>query len=103
MIHAIYIYFIINALIAGGETERKIFWIMFLIGLPYLICDVSWSWIKGLIERYEVVTLYKLYFTNHFNDEKWIVILNDIYPKSNKYRKWIIRRISNKYNYGITK
>lgn len=105
MIHAIYIYFIINAFIAGSGATWKECLRDFLIGLPYHICDIAWSWIKGPIGALEIKTLYDLYFTDKFGVEKqfWIDILKSLYPKSNKYRRWVIRQIDKKYNYGITK
>ncbi|PVH26994.1 hypothetical protein [Sphingobacterium corticibacter] len=106
MIHAIYIYFIINAFLAGGVSDNwKQLIIYFLFGLPYAVCMILYHRvIRPISESMELITLYRLYFSKHFEGENhptWKDILMDLYPRSSLYRKWVIRLIARKYGWEI--
>ncbi len=107
MIHLIYIYFIINALLAGiaiGCDEKP--WMIIIAALfgclyplLYLISIAGW-----IDRQLELHTLFVLYFTNGFKKvatPEGISALKRAYPKANWYRKWVLRQIDRKYGYGI--
>lgn len=116
MIHLIYIYFIVNAFLAGYEyrwdKHIPVAMVMFLIGLPvilldYLIVFIGWIYLKLLIKGW-----YHLYFTNTFgkSNEMWIKIRRQQYKgiradntNFNWYERFFMRQLDKKYNYGITK
>ena len=120
MIHLIYIYFIVNAFLAGctvGNKEGVItFFIAVLVGSPlygilfiYACAEafIKWSNDKALIKGW-----YRLYFTNYFaklgdgtvrirQAQYWGHKVNGV--KANSYGRFFLRQLDKKYNYGITK
>lgn len=107
MIHLIYIYFIINAFIAGlvySDSDNwgiTLCWLLFGCLSPlYLL----WNWLDKILE---VRTLFYLYFTNFFKDRltpEMHTVLRNTYKKETRlYKRWVIRQVDRKYNYGITK
>jgi len=107
MIHLIYIYFIINAFLAGmfAQDNWKYSLLAFFFGCLYPIVWVS----IRLIEITEIRTLFDLYFTKNFANFNDSQIENmKSYHKhqvSNNrwFRVWIMKLVDKKYNYGITK
>src|SRR5690606_21634092 len=107
MIHAIYIYFIINAFIAGMLSTEN--WKYSILALFFgCLYPIVWLSIK-LAEITEIRTLYDLYFSNNFanfNDTQ-IERMKEYHKyKVNKkrwYKIWVMKLVDKKYNYGITK
>lgn len=108
MTHLIYIYFIINALLAGiaiGSNENA--WVIIAAALfgslypfVYLISIAGW-----IDRQLELHTLFVLYFTDRFKKvqtPEGIAALRRAYPKANRYRKWVLRQVDKKYGFGIT-
>lgn len=105
MTHLIYIYFIINAFIAGlfhsdlDNWKYTLCWFFFGALFPLYL---AWGWLDRTLE---ITTLFVLYFTNWFKtgvSDKGIDILRESYKIANPYKKWVLRQIDKKYNYGIT-
>lgn len=107
MIHLIYIYFIINAFIAGLFHSDLYNWkytlCWFLFG-----CLFPFGWFcKWGDKEVELTSWFMFIFTNKWGNmnDKEIDYLRIAYrgPYLTKYRKWVLRQIDKKYNYGITK
>lgn len=105
MIHLIYIYFIVNSFLAGlfhKDLENKYYTICWLLfGCLYpLLLFITW-----IDNKVELSTIFMIYFTDYFkvnkdrisSDFKWYY--NDT---DSRYKKFILRKIDKKYNYGIT-
>lgn len=119
-IHAIYIYFILNAFVSGiafGSNEKWYYSVsMLFFGLPFCILYVAGFIIigsAGLISRkLLIIPWYRLYFTDYFGNVKgdFIRIRRDQYfgrvkfgkKYMNAYDKFFIRQLDKKYKYGIT-
>lgn len=121
MIHAIYIYFIINALITGvsiGKKDRISFLIFSSVfGLPFYACAFSYYFIGCLLKLIDdkllIQGFYRLYFTDKFSaiDKQTVDLRRRQYfgqagigvknRELNKYEKFFLRQIDKKYNYGI--
>lgn len=108
MIHAIYIYFIINAFIAGSANNWKLLIRDLLIGLPFYVFDIAFSWFSLLIWRlnskYFFISFFRLWFTDRY---KFFEVRMD-YVRSrlvegNWFERQFIRQLDKKYGYGITK
>jgi len=103
MIHLIYIYFIINAFVAGvfstASWQKSVLALFFgcLYPLIYVTSFVGW-----LDRKTEIATLFCLYFTNRFKgfNEEQIDRLKEYYDyqveKNNKYKIWVIKQIDKK-------
>lgn len=122
MIHIIYIYFIINAFIAGysiGINEG--FWRFILalfFGIPFYSVVFIYTCSEALFKLIDNKTLvtgwFKLYFTNHFNkmDKETISLRKRQYNgtsgigrkgrRINKYERLFLEQIDKKYKFGIT-
>lgn len=115
-------YFMVNAFIAGMVMNEKGFkwWHIvaaFLFGSLIWISLFIWDAIKWIDKHIEASTLYRLYFTDYwekqfdhkddlyYSPEQRIKMFRDLYkhPKQTRYRRWVIRQIDKKYNFGITK
>jgi hypothetical protein len=120
MIHLIYIYFIVNAFIAGvsvGYREKLLDIVVSLtIGLPYYGIVFVYTCIEALIIWIGRVSLirgwYRLYFTSYFENmsELAIKIRRQQYlgtrknsKNANSYERFFLRHLDKKYGYGITK
>lgn len=115
MIHLIYIYFIINAYIAGKEGDNdvllSIFYILF--GLPFVLGSLVVFVAIKLFQVIQLKTWYRIYFTDYFSclSKKTIDIKKNQYhgrfinkrSNFNRYNRFLMRLIDKKYNYGITK
>lgn len=103
MTHIIYIYFIVNAFLAGqcwGDDKdlRLTVLALFFGSLSPVIFALHW-----IDRKIEFRTILALVFTDHFKKDINIEYMRGIYKYSNRYKKWVIRMIDKKYNYGITK
>ena len=106
MTHAIYIYFIINAFIAryvyGADNNVRLTVLIALFGCLF---PLSWFF-KWLDKEVELTSWYMFIFTNKWSKlkDREIDYLRIAYrgPYLTKYRKWVLRQIDKKYNYGIT-
>lgn len=117
MIHLIYIYFIVNAFIAGiWFIDNKGFSLtMFVFGIPMYMILACWILIREPIVWIENNALflgwYRLYFTNYFEkmDNHTIEIRRAQYLgktkniNANRYQRFFLRQLDKKYNYGITR
>lgn len=116
MIHLIYIYFVVNAFIAGTIYNEGNDWrgaiVCFLIGIPtyiYLFFLMFCKWLEKIIL---IKAWYRLYFTDHFSKmEEWTIKIRSaqyhgqakLTRNANWYERIFLRQIDKKYNYGITK
>jgi hypothetical protein len=107
MIHAIYIYFIINAFIAGyiysSEENIRLTIIILLFG-----CLFPLGWLfKWIDKEVELTSWFMFIFTKKWGKmtKNQIDYLRTVYNGRylSKYRRWVLRIIDKKYNYGITK
>lgn len=121
MIHLIYIYFILNAIIAGGTSMKFMeFTKLFLFGVPIYLSIFIYHFSKNLYEFISVKLIlkgwYKLYFTDEYsqrpddsiieNKRKQYWGLYEGYDSrfnSNWYQRLFIRKLDSKYNHGLTK
>lgn len=120
MIHAIYIYFIINAFIAGvtiGNKEGIIFFLIAIFfGIPFYSLIFIYALFEWIVIRVDELLIirgwYRLLYTDYFGkmDEITIKIRRQQYlglrkdkTNCNKYERFFLRQIDKKYNYGITK
>lgn len=105
MIHAIYIYFIINAFIAGAGHNWKECLRDILFGLPYHIADIAWSWIKPALKKIDnkifITAFFTVWFTNKFSDIRPNFV-KERYKVGNWFERKLIQQIDKKYKYGIT-
>lgn len=119
MIHLIYIYFIVNAFLAGREKDWILSILCMLFGVPIFLFDgLIWlfveSW-KYLNNNLLISGLYKLYFTDKLSNfhPEVIELRRKQYfgrigtgkknRKLNAYELFFLRQIDKKYNYGITR
>lgn len=118
MTHAIYIYFIINAFLAGMEfsDNKGMALTLLFVGLPFYVAGIIWLyairrpliWIEN---KSLILGWYRLYFTNYFSkmDYQTIDVRRRQYRgeyeniNANRYQRFFLRQIDKKYNYGITK
>lgn len=109
MIHLIYIYFIVNAFLAGSGSTWKECLRDFLIGIPYHIVDIAWSWIRPLIWRlnskFYFISFYKLWFTDSYKQThvRYMDYARKRLKSSNWFERQFIKQLDKKYNYGITR
>ncbi len=113
MIHLIYIYFIVNAFLAGSQDSLKYGILVFLFGIPLYIGVYLIEFFEFLIKKSLIRAWYRLYFTDYFanaNDmfikvrtAQYQGICKESKDNLNKYSKFFLRQIDKKYNYGITK
>lgn len=105
MIHLIYIYFIVNAFVAGLFHEDlddwgfTLVWLFFGCLFPLYL---AWRWLDRTLE---INTLLVLYFTDWFKkkeSEMGIQLLRNSYKIANPYKRWVLRQIDKKYGWGIT-
>lgn len=105
MIHLIYIYFIINAFLAGNERTWLKVLTYFLFGILLVIGEVIYHLIvhKNFLLLFDY---YKLYITNDFNylsSESIKYIKLYYFYDANWYNRLFIKQLDKKYNYGITR
>lgn len=119
MIHIIYIYFIVNAFIAGVifNDNKYLALLCLFFGLPLYVLSFFWAWFLRpswiwLENNSLLLGWYRLYFTDYFSkmDDLTIKIRRQQYfglrndrTNANRYQRFFLRQIDKKYNYGITK
>lgn len=115
MIHAIYIYFIINSFIVGfgfkTSNDWKVHILFLLFGVPIYAIGISYSFIVDVIWKKYLKPLYLIIFTDHFaNMSEYSIEIKTKQYKGvlvqgnfNAYNRFLSRLIDKKYNYGITK
>jgi len=107
MIALIIAYFMVNSFLAGyfladtGRWWQFFLWLFFgcLYPLIYIISVLAW-----VDRKLDITALLLLYFTNWWGkkDNLNIEAMKSYYITANRYKRWIMRQIDKKYNYGIT-
>lgn len=120
MIHLIYIYFIVNAFVAGAVLGNRDgvsnCFVALFVGLPYYGLIFIYAVFEALVVWIVRVTIikgwYRLYFTDYFSnlDDMTVKIHRHQYyglRKDGTNTSWLgkifLRQIDKKYNYGITR
>lgn len=120
MIHLIYIYFIINAFLAGltvGNKEGVLtLFIAVFFGSPFYGIILLYTSIEQFVKWLNRILLirawYRLFLTSYFKNlnEMTIKIRTQQYKgirldktNMNRYERYFYRKLDKKYNYGITK
>lgn len=120
MTHLIYIYFIVNAFLAGISSVNNYnllkTLVILLFGLPigalWFIYACIYDSISWIVTKLIIIGWFRLLFTNYYGNLPKITVkirkqqyqgIRSDNTNFNRYERFFMRQIDKKYNYGITK